>query len=641
MSRELRLTLLLIMLAGYGLRVWRLDYQELRGDEAFGYFFGQSPYAQIIADTLSLREPHPVASYFVQKAWLSLAGDSEFALRYVSAWFSVAAIALLARLGKRSGLPDSVAAFSAALMAASPYVIWHAQDARMYSMSLALTLASSLAALVWLQRGTAARGVLYVVVSLFALHTHYFAVFVLLAQNVYAGVQAIAHKIDLGKLARWLGLQAAVAVLYAPWLFMARRLLLGYHGNGDSPPLGEALMRSFSVFVAGESAPADQRMMFGVFGLALAVMGLTALAARSDTRAAAWWYGLYLGIPIVATWYGATARPIFDERYLASAAPPFYVLAATALLAGYLPAQWARAPRPLWLRFGAAALIVLFAAGAGVSLVRHYTDPAYSKTRGWRQLAERLEQIPACMHAEEVRLAQNYPDPTLWYYYAGTVDHLVLPPAAQSGDEALSLVNTLAAEGVRWVAFVEQPAANWDADGLAHVALAEQYAPALKTDAAGWPVTLFVRPPQTLQPAETVFANGAILSAYAVDPARTVAAGALVAHLQWDTTQMSGAPDALKVFVQLLDGQGRLAAQQDQPLQWKGADAAAVVSYGILLPETLAPGEYTLIAGLYRPNEDGAPRVPLRVDRQQDYAVLQTLIVGPADGCATDSAAAG
>ncbi len=641
MSRRTRLAILLIVLTGYGLRVWRLDYQELRGDEAFGYFFGQSSYAQIVADTLSLHEPHPVASYFVQKAWLGAAGDSEFALRYVSAWFSVAAIALLARLGKRSGLPDSVAALGAALLATSPYAIWHAQDARMYSMSLALTLASSLAALSWLQRGTAARGVLYVAASLLALHTHYFAVFVLLAQNTYVAVQAVVREVEAGKLARWLGLQVAVAALYAPWMFVARHLLLGYRGNGDSPQLGEALLRSFGVFAAGESVAPEQRTALVLVGLALATIGLAALTDRRETRGAALWFGLYLGVPILATWYGATSRPIFDERYLAAAAPPFYALAASSLLAGARYSSKAGARTVIWLRIGVAALIALFAVGAGASLVRHYADPAYSKTRGWRQLAERLEQLPACMPADEVRLVQNYPDPTLWYYYQGPVEHLVLPPVAQGGDEARSHVVALAEEGVRWVVLVEQLSANWDADGLAQAALAEQYAPAMETDVAGWPVRLYVRSPQALRPKPVVFANGAVLSAYAAEPARAASAGALVVHLQWDVTQMADAPAALKVFVQLLDEQGRLAAQQDQPLQWKRTDGAAVASYGILLPEGLSPGEYTLIAGLYRPDEDGAPRVPLRADEQQDYAVLQTVIVVLAGSCEADSAAVG
>ncbi len=96
---------------------------------------------------------------------------------------------------------------------------------------------------------------------------------------------------------------------------MARRLLIAYHGNGDSPPLGEALIRSFSVLAAGEPVAPEHRTALAFVGLALALIGLGALAARRDTRDAALWFGLYLGIPLLATWYGATARPIFDERY--------------------------------------------------------------------------------------------------------------------------------------------------------------------------------------------------------------------------------------------------------------------------------------------------------------------------------------
>ena len=71
-----RAVLAAILLAAFGLRVYRLGWQELRGDEAFGYFFSQATWAQIIDSTLALREPHPVASYFLQNAWLAAAGHS-------------------------------------------------------------------------------------------------------------------------------------------------------------------------------------------------------------------------------------------------------------------------------------------------------------------------------------------------------------------------------------------------------------------------------------------------------------------------------------------------------------------------------------------------------------------------------------
>ena len=87
-----------ILLLAYALRVFRLDYQELRGDETFGYLFSQNAWLEIVRQTIAFKEPHPVASYFVQKAWLMLAGHGEFALRFTGVWFSAPAVALLYRL---------------------------------------------------------------------------------------------------------------------------------------------------------------------------------------------------------------------------------------------------------------------------------------------------------------------------------------------------------------------------------------------------------------------------------------------------------------------------------------------------------------------------------------------------------------
>ena len=65
-----------------------------------------------------------------------------------------------------------------------------------------------------------------------------------------------------------------------------------------------------------------------------------------------------------------------------------------------------------------------------VSLGNYYVHPAYSKTRGWRELAATMTRLSGGIPTAEVRLIQNFPDPSLWYYYRGPVAHLVLPPAA-------------------------------------------------------------------------------------------------------------------------------------------------------------------------------------------------------------------
>lgn len=89
------------------------------------------------------------------------------------------------------------------------------------------------------------------------LHIHYFAAFVLLAQNLYILLTVVLRARDRHLwqplLMRWGGVQCVVAALYIPWLIFAWQTLMSYGGNGDSPTLEEMLWRSIGVFILGES----------------------------------------------------------------------------------------------------------------------------------------------------------------------------------------------------------------------------------------------------------------------------------------------------------------------------------------------------------------------------------------------------
>jgi hypothetical protein len=67
-----------------------------------------------------------------------------------------------------------------------------------------------------------------------------------------------------------------------------------------------------------------------------------------------------------------------------------------------------------------------------------------------------------------------------------------------------------------------------------------------------------------------------------------------------------------KVFVQLLDSESQLVAQDDRPLVLTGPRAAGsgLAVYGLRLPMALDNGPYRLIAGIYDPAQPGAPRLP-------------------------------
>src|SRR5690606_1228999 len=117
--------------------------------------------------------------------WLDWVGHSEFALRYAGVIWSVLAVAILCRLARRLALPVGMAGVAALLFALSPYAVWHSQDARMYNLSLCLTLASTWLMIEALQRGRRRVWLAYLLVTWLALHTHYFALFIVVAQNLF------------------------------------------------------------------------------------------------------------------------------------------------------------------------------------------------------------------------------------------------------------------------------------------------------------------------------------------------------------------------------------------------------------------------------------------------------------------------
>ncbi|MEJ5246298.1 MAG: glycosyltransferase family 39 protein [Caldilinea sp.] len=605
----LRLIALGALLLAFLLRAYRLDHQELRGDEAFGYFFVQRTYAGMIEATVALAEPHPVGSYFVLKPWLSLAGDGEFALRFPSVWFGVLAVALTLRLALRLGFRRATALLATLLLALSPYAVWHSQDARMYSMSMALTVAAVWLGVETLQRQRSRWGLAYVAVAWLALHTHYYAAFALAALTFFVATRALFVPNARSSLARWLMWQTIVAALYLPWLLSVAGIIGSYGGNGDSPDFWSMAQRSLSVFAVGEMAPAEQRTAWAVAaGLLLAIAVLRLGAGSPTDRRTLWLLICYFALPVLIIWWSAWERPIFNERYLAVSAPAFALLIAAAF-----DGRRFSGPREPLLRGAALLLLAALLAGMTLSLYRHYADPAYSKTRGWRDLAAALERFSAGLPAEQVRIAQNFPDPTLWYYYRGAVEHIVLPPGPHDEAGARAAVDALAKAGVRRILLPLQPAANWDDRDLAVAALAQSPYDRVDEERVGvWPLLLYAGQPSPRVEKEinALFENGFLLHGVSGLEEQQVVPGGLLTFTLVGM-RPPGDVGALKLSVQLLNDDGALATQQDLPLtEWRRGDGRTMTrNYGLRLPAELPPGGYRLIAVLYDPTIEGLPRI--------------------------------
>ena len=89
----------------------------------------------------------------IARAWTSLAGTSELALRLPSVFGAMAACALLVVLARKV-FDGWVALVSGILLATSPFLVKWSQQARGYTLLLAVSLVATLALLRALERGT-------------------------------------------------------------------------------------------------------------------------------------------------------------------------------------------------------------------------------------------------------------------------------------------------------------------------------------------------------------------------------------------------------------------------------------------------------------------------------------------------------
>jgi hypothetical protein len=213
-----------------------------------------------------------------------------------------------------------------------------------------------------------------------------------------------------------------------------------------------------------------------------------------------------------------------------------------------------------------------------------------------------------------VRITQNFPDPTLWYYYRGPVAHIVLPPAAHDAAGALTEVAALGEADVRRILLPVQPSPNWDDRAIAGAALAASPYDLVNEQPVGvWPLQVYAGQPDL--DAETslniTFENGFTLDGISNLSTNHATPGGILTPTLFGSRPPVDELGALKLTVQLLDNAGRLVTQQDLPLTaWHlGNGRAMIRTYGLPLPVELAPGAYRLIAALYDASAEGAPRV--------------------------------
>jgi uncharacterized membrane protein len=357
---------------------WRLAVvadRPLWFDEAFTWRLTQFGWGELLER--ARQDYNPPLYYFLLKLWAAAFGDSVAALRLLSeAWFGVLLaaafflcreVAAAAPSGRAAPGARDAGLTAALWLAASPFVLRYAEEARMYMQAAALSLLS--AALLLRALREAARPApwwaAWALCAAAAAYTHSFALFGVLTEALFlAGLFLLEAR---GGWRRLLGdrrLRWAVAagllflLLFAPWvptlLEQRRRAAADYWAPltapGDRGAAAGFLLLSFLSSALFDRT--EPRITIGCFAVAaLAAAALTdALVSRERGRLLV--ASLVVGplaLLVLAVW--VSGRVVIGHRFLLT---PFCALPVAAALA------LARLPRKSlrWgLAFAAAAFL--------------------------------------------------------------------------------------------------------------------------------------------------------------------------------------------------------------------------------------------------------------------------------------------
>jgi mannosyltransferase len=464
----LGLTLLLTAL-GAALRFSALSRQSFWYDEAVSVELARNAVADLLSGRVrDLGNPplYPVLLHL----WMSVFGNSDAAVRALSALLGTLTIPVFIALGRKV-LPIKVAFVGATLLVISPFHLQMAQEARAYTLlallgtlsTFALVRATEGAAIVGPQpapvgdeAGAGARATtsiwssiwirlwpwLLLAVSTAAMAlTHYFGFFLALAHALYL---LTAYRRNPRVMLSAVTAYVLSAAIFALWLpsFLAQ---LGVQGNlarsAESWHLHLAatpLVFAFGTTLVWKDNAALPRLILGGLGAltftATAAFGLFRAFRRQGgfardvtdhptpeaptTRLLILWLLLPALVPAIIS---VLASPLYNTRYVILSSLPFYFFAAAGLL-----------ELPQRLRTVAGGLIVV---AMGASTMSYLSRPVKHQ---WREAAALVESV---RKPDDILLFNSDYNETAYAHYAGAASAAVpryrlLPGPAAIGDAA-------------------------------------------------------------------------------------------------------------------------------------------------------------------------------------------------------------
>ncbi len=492
--------LFLLLLFAFAIRISGLTAQSLWRDEVDALRFSQAPLASLASNFTRPGWNGPLF-YVLLRGWVACAGSSEFSMRYISLLWSVLGVAMLYRLGRSWFLPPAdgptIAGVASLLMASAPYMVWYAQEAKMYAMLPTLVIATlylyhralrdadwrlwpAVIVLTWITAGVHVIGALLVPLMAVLLVVWWPLARGPIGRGTEGRVRAArGRSVRQALLALACGALPMLAALPWAWPLLVRGASIGHHFK----PLPEMAVTTLYAFGRGIASagglwPVGLALFFLLAGTFLWSGGglhtrLQALMRRRWDRVgegayvcAAW---AWLAVPLLGLYAISTRVPLFVDRYLIWTGPALYLLMAR----GY--EQLRR--RSVLL---AAVCLVAFLGLNGWALWEQSATPFKSDFRAAAAHVRQHRQP-----GELVLFHISYVRETFEYYYGDASPAADgVPTDGQTTPEAVDAAMRARTAGHEVVWLVLSEPEMWDARGMTVAWLDEHGVPDMRADFA-------------------------------------------------------------------------------------------------------------------------------------------------------------
>jgi len=429
-----RWLLLPLVLAAFALYMWRIDAKSIWWDESLSLHRARGDIAYILSNHIDFPgsptvDLHPPLYFLVLHAAINVAGESDLVLRFPSALFALVLIPLLYAMGQRLRGPR-VGILAALMGAVSPFYLWYAQEARMYTMVTAFSLAS----LCMLWRAISEHRIRYWMgfglTAAAAVATQYMALLVILCQLGLAvwlwhrrrPAQGNATEPRHHRRYRWgLSISALfVGIVLVIIGYEALRLALEPQAGRGYVSLGILLSDALNSFSLGLSVVSSEVWAIDALFLVMFILGaISAWRQPPPLSDAAGEFTIpdrrgagmivlvaYIVLPIFLIWLYSHINPVYmGSRYVMMCSPAFYLGLGLGLDA------LARRHTVFFLLAGLALLL-----GAGYSDWRYFSHERYRTKEDHRSAAHYVMANERVNDAIVVNAPENLE--AFMHYYA-------------------------------------------------------------------------------------------------------------------------------------------------------------------------------------------------------------------------------